>query len=149
GEAASAAKPSDAEAAAAAREREAEAEAQAKAQTAAEAAKAPPAERLPTPNWFWLVLAIGIAAIVVIYLLWTWERLEIFKFLLTSFFPLAVLILMVLGSIVFGFATPTEAAAVGALGGLVLAAIYRAIERWRTTPQKAKAIGTTLVELGG
>jgi len=40
-------------------------------------------------------------------------------------FPLAVLILAVLGSIVFGLATPTEAAAVGALGGFVLAAAYR------------------------
>ncbi len=45
----------------------------------------------------------------------------------TSFVPLAVLILAVLGAILFGFATPTEAAAVGALGGLVLAAVYRAL----------------------
>jgi tripartite ATP-independent transporter DctM subunit len=45
--------------------------------------------------------------------------------LLGSFFPLAVLILSVLGSIVFGLATPTEAAAVGAIGGAVLAALYR------------------------
>ena len=46
--------------------------------------------------------------------------------LLTSFFPLAVLIMSVLGAILFGLATPTEAAAVGALGALVLAAGYRA-----------------------
>ena len=45
--------------------------------------------------------------------------------LLGSFFPLAVLILAVLGSIVFGLATPTEAAAVGALGGFILAAAYQ------------------------
>jgi tripartite ATP-independent transporter DctM subunit len=45
--------------------------------------------------------------------------------LLTSFFPLAILILAVLGSIVFGIATPTEAAAVGSLGGLILALAYR------------------------
>ena len=38
--------------------------------------------------------------------------------LLTSFLPLAVLILAVLGAIVFGLATPSEAAAIGALGGL-------------------------------
>jgi len=50
--------------------------------------------------------------------------------LLTSFFPLAFLILAVLGSILFGLATPSEAAAVGALGGLVLAAAYRALT-WR------------------
>ena len=36
--------------------------------------------------------------------------------------PALLLILAVLGSIVFGLATPTEAAGVGALGGLVLAA---------------------------
>jgi len=47
--------------------------------------------------------------------------------LITSFFPLAVLILSVLGAILFGFATPSEAAAVGALGGLILAACYRAL----------------------
>ena len=51
-------------------------------------------------------------------------RLEIFKLLLSSFFPLAVMILAVLGSIVFGLATPTEAAAVGSLGGALLAAAY-------------------------
>jgi tripartite ATP-independent transporter DctM subunit len=47
--------------------------------------------------------------------------------LLTSFFPLAVLILAVLGAILFGFATPSEAAAIGALGGILLAAAYRAL----------------------
>jgi tripartite ATP-independent transporter DctM subunit len=47
--------------------------------------------------------------------------------LLTSFVPLAILILSVLGAILFGLATPTEAAAVGALGSLVLAAVYRAL----------------------
>jgi tripartite ATP-independent transporter DctM subunit len=47
--------------------------------------------------------------------------------LLTSFFPLAILITCVLGAILFGLATPSEAAAVGALGGLVLAAAYQAL----------------------
>ena len=47
--------------------------------------------------------------------------------LATSFFPLAVLILAVLGTIMFGLATPTEAAAVGAFGSMVLAAGYRAL----------------------
>jgi tripartite ATP-independent transporter DctM subunit len=47
--------------------------------------------------------------------------------LLQAFVPLAVLILSVLGSILFGLATPTEAAAVGALGSMVLAAAYRAL----------------------
>jgi tripartite ATP-independent transporter DctM subunit len=47
--------------------------------------------------------------------------------LLKSFFPLALLILAVLGAIMFGIATPTEAAAVGALGAMLLAAAYRAL----------------------
>lgn len=45
----------------------------------------------------------------------------------TSFVPLAFLILAVLGAILFGFATPSEAAAIGALGGLLLAIAYRAL----------------------
>jgi TRAP-type mannitol/chloroaromatic compound transport system permease large subunit len=44
-----------------------------------------------------------------------------------AFVPLAVLILAVLGSIIVGLATPTEAASIGALGSLVLAAAYRAL----------------------
>ena len=47
--------------------------------------------------------------------------------LITSFFPLAILILSVLGAILFGLATPSEAASVGALGGLLLAACYRSL----------------------
>jgi len=45
--------------------------------------------------------------------------------MMTSFFPLAFLILAVLGSILFGLATPSEAASMGALGGIVLAVAYR------------------------
>ena len=52
---------------------------------------------------------------------------EVLIMLATSFLPLAALILSVLGAILFGLATPSEAAAVGALGGLVLAAIYRSL----------------------
>ncbi len=47
--------------------------------------------------------------------------------LATSFFPLALLILAVLGAILFGIASPTEAAAVGSAGGLALAASYRSL----------------------
>jgi tripartite ATP-independent transporter DctM subunit len=52
---------------------------------------------------------------------------QIAVMLLTSFFPLAILILSVLGAILFGLATPSEAASIGALGGLVLAVCYRAL----------------------
>ena len=60
---------------------------------------------------------------------------QITMMLLTSFFPLAVLILSVLGAILFGLATPSEAAGVGAMGGLVLAVAYRALtwERLKET----------------
>ena len=47
--------------------------------------------------------------------------------LLTSFLPLALLIVSVLGAILFGLATPSEAAGVGALGSIVLAAAYGAL----------------------
>ena len=47
--------------------------------------------------------------------------------LLTSFVPLTVLIMLVLGSILGGLATPAEAAAMGAFGALVLAAMYRSL----------------------
>ena len=52
---------------------------------------------------------------------------EIYISLLTSFVPLTVLIMLVLGSILGGLATPAEAAAMGALGAVVLAAIYRSL----------------------
>ena len=54
--------------------------------------------------------------------------------LLTSFVPLALLILTVLGSILLGLATPAEAAAIGAFGGLFLAFCYRALN-WKTLKQ--------------
>ena len=44
--------------------------------------------------------------------------------LATSFLPLALLIVSVLGAILFGLATPSEAAAVGAVMSIVLAAAY-------------------------
>jgi TRAP-type mannitol/chloroaromatic compound transport system permease large subunit len=99
--------------------------------TPAPAAAAAEAKRLPAPSWFWIFLAVATAIVVLIYWLWNWERLQVFKLLLTSFFPLAILILAVLGSIVVGLATPAEAAAVGAFGGFVLAAIYRFVAHWR------------------
>ncbi|MDO9074207.1 MAG: TRAP transporter large permease subunit [Rubrivivax sp.] len=52
--------------------------------------------------------------------------LDSFMLVLKAFVPLAALILAVLGSILFGLATPSEAAAMGALGGIILAMVYRA-----------------------
>ncbi len=86
---------------------------------------APVATTQPAPAGYWIGLGVGAAALLAFYAVLSFARLEIFKMLLSSFFPLLVLILAVLGSIVFGLATPTEAAAVGALGGFLLAAAYR------------------------
>ncbi|ANB35684.1 tripartite ATP-independent transporter DctM subunit [Rhodovulum sulfidophilum] len=61
----------------------------------------------------------------------------------TSFLPLAVLIASVLGSILFGLATPTEAASVGALGGLALAVIYRALNWQRLRESVYLTVRTT------
>jgi len=131
-----------------------------------EAAKAPPtaeaaagktadtteSQRLPVPLWLWITIGVGMAIVALIYWLWNWERLEIFKMLLTSFFPLALMILAVLGSIVFGLATPSEAAAVGGFGGFLLAAVYRFIAYWRegesAGKDTGKAVWSTVKELG-
>ena len=85
---------------------------------------APTAARQPPSKGFWIGTAVGVLALVAFYAILSFQRLEVFKMLLSSFFPLMILILAVLGSIVFGLATPTEAAAVGAFGGYLLAAIY-------------------------
>jgi TRAP-type mannitol/chloroaromatic compound transport system permease large subunit len=104
------------------------------AKVAVEAAPAAPAapaepvaaqERLDAPASFWIGLASVAVAMAIFYAYFSFVRLEIFKMLLGSFFPLALMILAVLGTIVFGLATPTEAAAMGSMGGLLLAGAYR------------------------
>ena len=108
-------------------------------------------ERTATPLWLWITLGICTAGLALLYWLWSWVRLEVFKMLLTSFFPLAMLILAVLGSIVFGLATPTEAAAVGAFGGCILAAAYRFNTHLREAsgPNFGATAWTTVKDLGG
>ncbi len=66
-----------------------------------------------------------------------WYR--VILLLMQAFVPLALLIMSVLGSILFGLATPTEAAAVGALGAMLLAAAYRAL----TWPRLQEAVYLT------
>ncbi|CCN01990.1 TRAP transporter, DctM-like membrane domain protein [Bordetella bronchiseptica MBORD675] len=92
---------------------------------AAEAAEDAVAERLPAPYGFWIFFAVCVALLAVFYALLNWTRLEVVRLLMSSFFPLALMIVAVLGSIVFGLATPSEAAAMGALGGALLALAYR------------------------
>ncbi|HQR86812.1 MAG: C4-dicarboxylate ABC transporter [Burkholderiales bacterium 35-55-47] len=100
----------------------------AEAAPSAQAAPAEPAaaqERLDAPASFWIGLVSVAVALAIFYAYFSFARLEIFKMLLGSFFPLAIMILAVLGTIVFGLATPTEAAAMGSMGGLLLAGAYR------------------------
>ncbi|MDV2117594.1 TRAP transporter large permease subunit [Alcaligenes faecalis] len=82
-------------------------------------------ERRAAPMTFWIFLIVGSLALLAYYAMLNFARLEIFKMLLSSFFPLTMLILAVLGSIIVGLCTPTEAAALGALGGILLAFAYR------------------------
>jgi len=60
-------------------------------------------------------------------------RVIIFQ-MFTSVLPLSALIISVLGSILMGLATPAEAAAIGAFGGLFLAFCYKALN-WTTLKQ--------------
>ena len=56
---------------------------------------------------------------------------EVWFQFITGLVPAAVLVMTALGSIVFGLATPTEGAACGAAGALVLVAAYRKLT-WTT-----------------
>ncbi|MHB8829602.1 MAG: TRAP transporter large permease [Syntrophales bacterium] len=97
---------------------------QAPAEATAPASAAAPSGRLPAPTGYWLALGICILSLAVFYAIFTFVRLEIFKMLLKSFFPLSILIIGVLGSIIAGLATPTEAAAMGSSGALLMAIAY-------------------------
>ncbi|MDI6726019.1 MAG: TRAP transporter large permease subunit [Smithellaceae bacterium] len=88
------------------------------------AAAAASGEPRPAPLGYWIALGICLTGLAVFYAIFSFVRLEIFKMLLASFFPLAFLILGVLGSILMGLATPTEAAAMGSFGALFLAVAY-------------------------
>jgi tripartite ATP-independent transporter DctM subunit len=68
---------------------------------------------------------------------------KLLMMVVTSFVPLAFLILSVLGSILFGLATPTEAAAIGALGGIFLAFVYRAMTWQRMRESVYLTVRTT------
>jgi tripartite ATP-independent transporter DctM subunit len=69
------------------------------------------------------IVGAGVAGLAMLIVLGR----TVFTALVSSFFPLTLLIMSVLGAIFFGIATPTEAAAVGSLGSLLLAAAYRSL----------------------
>ncbi len=98
-----------------------------------------------------LIPGLVLVGLYIIYtLLLSWRRPErfaatesvtlnyaFFLNLLNALVPPIALILMVLGSILMGFATPTEAAAVGAFGALVLALARRSLS-WDALLQALK-----------
>jgi TRAP-type mannitol/chloroaromatic compound transport system permease large subunit len=100
------------------------------AEMSGDAQPSKPDQRQSAPTWWWITFGIVMTILAIVYAIFTFVRLEIFKMLLGSFFPLALIILGVLGTIIVGLATPTEAAAMGSFGGLVLAAAYRRLN-WK------------------
>ncbi|MCP2501736.1 MAG: TRAP transporter large permease subunit [Deltaproteobacteria bacterium] len=97
------------------------------ASVAAPAAAAPdkaPAQREPAKLWYWIVFGLCLASVALFYAFFSFSQFEVFKLLLGGFFPLAFLIAGVLGSIIAGLATPTEAAAMGSFGALFLTVAY-------------------------
>jgi tripartite ATP-independent transporter DctM subunit len=65
---------------------------------------------------------------------------EVFREFLIGLLPPALLVFAALGSILFGYATPTEAAGCGAVGSLILALIYKKL----TLPKLQEALVKTL-----
>jgi tripartite ATP-independent transporter DctM subunit len=68
------------------------------------------------------------------------NMLEVFKEFLIGLVPPALLVFAALGSILFGYATPTEAAGCGAVGSLLLALAYKKL----TLPKLQEALVKTL-----
>ena len=79
--------------------------------------------------WFHDLGATWVAVFIVFGIgnaYYAWRLPGVYFTLLSSFLPLGALIASALGTIVFGIATPSEAAAMGSLGALILALLYGA-----------------------
>jgi TRAP-type mannitol/chloroaromatic compound transport system permease large subunit len=103
----------------------------------APSAAAPVADVGPATS-FYIVFAILAAAAAVslvrYYRRMSPERLEMVRLLASSVLPMAILIVLVLGAILFGVTTATESAAVGAAGAFLLALQARTLN-WRKTKE--------------
>src|SRR5437867_361059 len=81
----------------------------------------------------------------------TLDAAKMFRLILRGFIPITALILFVMGAIFLGFATPSEGAALGALGGLLLAALHERLsigmvkESFFLTVRAASMVGWLLV----
>ena len=77
-----------------------------------------------------------------------WEYLHLIKGLI----PVMGLILAVLGTIIFGIATPTEASGAGALVAMIIAAFYRKLSRrllWNSALRAVESLGMIMILIAG
>ncbi len=96
-------------------------------------------------TWIAVFIAFGIGNA-----LYAWSFPGVYFTLLSSFLPLGALIAAALGTIVFGIATPSEAAAMGSLGALVLAILYGANYdvRWKSLLVSAYGVALGALIIG-
>ncbi|MDY0022666.1 TRAP transporter large permease subunit [Arenimonas caeni] len=102
-----------------------------------------------------LIPGLGLVLLYLLYALWVaWRQPErapalreasprSLVQLLRAIVPALVLIGLVLGSILAGFATPTEAAAVGAVGATAFAALYGQLDRGRLAAVASQTVKVT------
>jgi TRAP-type mannitol/chloroaromatic compound transport system permease large subunit len=99
---------------------------------------APAAVDVGPPTSFYVTFGIiaALAAVILVryYRRMTPERLELVKLLSSSVLPMATLIVVVLGAILFGLTTATESAALGAAGAFFLALSARTLS-WKKTKE--------------
>jgi len=90
----------------------------------------------PESFYLWYSLAAVFGAIMILryYLNLDSDRFEVLKLLSASVLPLAVLIVTVLGAILFGLATATESAGLGAGGAFLMAYLARTLS-WKRTKE--------------
>jgi TRAP-type mannitol/chloroaromatic compound transport system permease large subunit len=104
---------------------------------AAPAAPAAAADAGPATSFYVAYAIIAVIAAVMIvryYRNMGAERLVLVKLLTASVVPMAALIVLVLGAILFGITTATESAAVGAAGAFLLALQARTLN-WKKTKE--------------
>src|SRR5690606_22474044 len=83
---------------------------------------------------FGIIVVLAAVILARYYRNMTPERLELVKLLSSSVLPMATLIVVVLGAILFGLTTATESAALGAAGAFILALFARTLT-WKKTKE--------------
>ena len=90
----------------------------------------------PTTFYIWYSVCLFFGAVKIVTYYWNLsaERFELLKMLASSVLPLGILIVTVLGAILFGLATATESAGLGAGGAFLLAYVARTLN-WKRTKE--------------